>query len=188
MQYLNCSEMPRLCCIWLRYKHWDDFEHLKEGISKYMPGKLGLGDLMLYCTAAFCVLLSMFGVLPSWVSCTAIFALPHYISDACTLEMITLKLVMATFEWKLLAAHNVLYVEHELCFARNDRVPPLYLHWKRLLCHADRASHCNLDDALSSMQPSGSVLGCQTFFVISGLSVCGSDFSLDFCLYPAWTL
>lgn len=93
-----------------RYKHWDDFANLKEGLSKYIPGKLGLADLSLYCIAACCVLLSMFDVLPSWISCTAIFALPHYISDACTLEMITLKLVMATFEWKLLAAHNVLYV------------------------------------------------------------------------------
>ena len=75
---------------------------------------------MLYCAAAFCVLLSMFGIFPSWVSCTAIFALPHYISDACTLEMITLKLVMATFEWKLLAAHNVLYVQHK-CALRIQR-------------------------------------------------------------------
>lgn len=96
-----------------RYRHWDDFEHLKEGVAKYIPGTLGMADLILYCIAACCVLLSMFGVLPTWVSCTAVFALPHYVSDACTLEMITLKLVIATFEWKLLAAHNVLCVQLE---------------------------------------------------------------------------
>jgi hypothetical protein len=77
-----------------RYKHWDDFENLKEGLSTYLPGRLGLADLSLYCVGACCVLLSMFGLVPTWLSCAAIFALPHYISDACTLEMITLKLVM----------------------------------------------------------------------------------------------
>lgn len=169
-----------------RYKHWDDFEHLKEGISEYIPGVLGLADLTLYCVAASCVLLSMFGVLPSWISCTAIFALPHYVSDACTLEMITLKLVVATFEWKLLAAHNVLYVHalgpcmllvQQPCAARNCTG-----------CAAHIACSCDLRGVSSPVQPSGSVLGCQTCFVTSELWVCGSGFSLDSCSFPAWTL
>lgn len=121
---------------------------------------------MLYCAAAFCVLLSMFGVFPSWVSCTAIFALPHYISDACTLEMITLKLVVATFEWKLLAAHNVLYVQHERML-RTQR-PGAFLPLVSCIATGRCAMQIGFH-SVPSVQLSGSVLGCQTFFVISGL-------------------
>ena len=92
-----------------RYRHWDDFENLKEGVGVYLPGKLGMADLALFCIAAMCVLLSMFGLAPRGLSVIAVLSVPHYISDACTLELITLKLVISTFEWKLLAAHNVLF-------------------------------------------------------------------------------
>ena len=95
-----------------RWTHWDRFEFAKEGTGKYLPGWLGVLDLSLYSVAACCVLLSFFGQVTgasaelSWV---AIIGLPHYISDACMLEMKTLKLVIATFEWKLLMAQNFLF-------------------------------------------------------------------------------
>ena len=96
-----------------RWTHWDRFEFAKEGTGKYLPGWLGVLDLSLYSVAACCVLLSFFGQVTgasaelSWV---AIIGLPHYISDACMLEMKTLKLVIATFEWKLLMAQNFLFL------------------------------------------------------------------------------